>query len=365
MKFLMKEYLIIALVCGLISYILVPITIKIAYHVNAVSVPHSRHIHTKAMPLLGGLAIFLAFIFGFLIFSNPEKYSQRTIMYEIPAILIASIMILLLGTIDDIKPLKARSKFVVQLAVALVVVFYGRLSIDGVFEFLPPVVDSSFSTILTIFWIVSVINAINIVDGLNGLSAGVSAIYFSTVLALYAFGGFSTPFVLLISSIMLGATLGYLPWNFPKARVFMGDTGSMFLGLIISIVPLLGFKQVTLVSLFLPMLMMIVPVYEIFSTVLRRKLSNKSIGEADNDHIHHQLLRATKSPVKAVIIIWTISILFSIDSIILEVGNFYIGILMFIVLTVTAVITLQLSKEFNNRDSFIRKLLLKYKEKEK
>ncbi len=357
----MKDYMIIALVAGLLSYILVPITIKVAHHVNAISIPHSRHVHTKATPLLGGLAIFIAFLFSFMIFSNPGAYSQRTLMFEIPAILISSIIILLLGVIDDINPIKARTKFATQVVVALVIIYFGKLRIDGIFDFLPPFVDTSISIVLTIFWIVSVINAINLVDGLNGLSAGVSSIYFFTVLAVYFFGGSATPFALLLSALMLGATLGYLPWNFPKAKVFMGDAGSMFLGLMISIIPLLGFKQVTLVSLFLPMLMMIVPVYEIFSTVLRRKLNNQSIGEADSDHVHHQLLRATKSPVKAVMLIWFISILFSIDSIILEVGNFTVGMIIFIVLICASVALLQLSKEFNNYESTARKILKKYK----
>lgn len=359
----MKDYLVIALVCGLISYIIVPFTIKIAYHVKAVSVPHSRHVHTKPMPLLGGLAIFLAFIFGFMIFSTPEIYTQRTIMNEIPAILISGILILLLGTIDDIKPLRAFTKLAVQFAVALVIIFYGKLRIDGIFDFLPPVIDSTLSILLTLFWLISVINAINIVDGLNGLSAGVSVIYFSTVLAVYFFGGFATPFALLLASLMLGSTLGYLPWNFPKAKVFMGDTGSMFLGLMIAIIPLLGFKQVTLISLFLPMIMMIVPVYEIISTVLRRRLNNRSLGEADDDHIHHQLLRATKSPVKAVMIIWLISILFSITSIIFEVGSFALGMTMFIALSVVSIGLLQFSKEFNNYESTARKLVKRVKEK--
>lgn len=357
----MREYIIIALCTGLISYILVPITIKIAYHVNAISIPHSRHVHTKAMPLLGGIAIFLSFIFGFLLFNTPQLFSQRTLVYEIPAILIASTITLLLGVIDDIKPIKARTKFVVQLIVALIIIFYGQMRIDGIFSFLPFYIDKTISIILTIFWIVSVINAINLVDGLNGLSAGVSVIYFGTVIVLFFVGGSVTQFSLLLATLMFGSTLGYLPWNFPKARVFMGDAGSMFLGLMIAVLPLLGFKQVTLVSLFLPMLMMIVPVLEIFSTVLRRSINNVSLGEADNDHIHHQLLRATNSPVKAVLIIWVVSLLYSIDSIILEIGNDVIGLIIFVILTIIAVSFLQLSQEFNNINSTVRKLIKWFK----
>ncbi len=357
----MRDYLIIVVVCGLASYLLVPITIKIAEHIKAISIPHSRHIHTQPMPLLGGLAIFISFLFGFLIFAEPYNYSIRVVSYEIPSILIASIIILLLGIVDDIKPLRARTKFFVQVLVALVIVFFGKLKIDNTFEFLPDSIESIFGIVLTIFWIISVINAINLVDGLNGLSSGVSVIYFATVLALYFLGGIATQFALLIAATMLGATLGYLPWNFPNAKVFMGDAGSMFLGLMIAIVPLLGFKQITLVSLFLPMLMMVVPVFEIFSTIIRRTINNQSIGTADNNHIHHQLLRVTNSPTKAVIIIWTISILFSINSIILELGNTTIGIIIFIILAIFSIGLLQLSKEFNNYDSFARKLLNKRK----
>lgn len=315
----MKEYLTIIIVCTLISYTLVPITIKVAKHIKAVSIPHSRHIHTQAMPLLGGLAIFLAFLFGFMIFAQPYLYYNRTLWYEIPAILISSIILLLLGIVDDINPLRARTKFGVQILVATIVIFYGQLRIDNLFYLFPEPVEYALSVILTMLWIVAVINAINLVDGLNGLSAGVSCIYFATVLLLYLLGGTATQFSLLLAALMLGSTLGYLPWNFPKAKVFMGDAGSMFLGLIISIIPLLGFKQVTVVSLFMPMVMMVVPVLEIFTTVIRRTVNNQSIGEADTEHIHHRLLRVTNSPTKAVLIIWTVSILFSIDAIILEV----------------------------------------------
>lgn len=359
----MREYIIIVAFTGLISYVLVPVTIKIAHHVNAISIPHSRHIHTKAMPLLGGIAIFLSFLFGFMIFGTPEHFSQRTLTYEVPAILISSIITLLLGIIDDIKPIRARTKFSVQLLIAFIVVFYGKMRIDGIFDFLPLYVDMVISILLTIFWIVSVINAINLVDGLNGLSAGVSAIYFGTVIVLFFMGGSVTKFSLLIASLMLGATLGYLPWNFPKAKVFMGDAGSMFLGLMIAVLPLLGFKQVTLVSLFLPMMMMIAPVFEIFSTVLRRSLNNISLGEADDNHIHHQLLRATKSPVKAVLIIWFVSALYSIDSIILEIGNEKVGMVIFIILTIIGLTFLQLSRELNNVDSTARKIIRWVKEK--
>ncbi len=359
----MNKYIIQVIVCALVAYIFVPFTIRIAKHVRAVSIPHSRHIHTKPTPLLGGLAIFISFLVGFLLFADPSMYSLKTISYEIPAILIASIIILLLGIVDDIKPLRARIKFLVQILVALVIVLFGQLRIVNIFSFLPEAVDTVVSVILTIFWIVSVINAINLVDGLNGLSAGVSAIFFATVLTLYFLGGIATPFSLLIASTMLGSTLGYLPWNFPNARVFMGDAGSMLLGLMIAILPLLGFKQITVVSLFLPMMMLVVPVFDIFTTILRRTINNQSIGEADSDHLHHQLLRATNSPVKAVLIIWGISILFSIDAIILELGERTIGIIMFVILAGLSLGILQLSKEFNNEHSLSRKLINKYRKR--
>lgn len=359
----MNKYLIQVLVCALLSYILVPYTIRIARHIKAVSVPHSRHIHTKPMPLLGGLAIFISFLLGFMFFAEPETYSSKTVMYEIPALLIASIIILLLGIVDDIKPLRARVKFLVQLIAAATIVIFGQLRMGTIFTFLPEVASNVLSIILTIFWIVSVINAINLVDGLNGLSAGVSAIFFATVLTLYFFGGIATPFSLLIASTMLGATLGYLPWNFPTAKVFMGDAGSMLLGLMIAVLPLLGFKQITLVSLFLPMMMLVVPVFEIFSTIIRRMINNQSIGEADNDHVHHQLLRATKSPVKAVLIIWLISIFFSIDAIIIEIGEKTLGYIIFGVLVIISIAILQLSKEFNNDESYARRVLQKLKDK--
>ncbi len=343
-------YILILIVSSfLISFMLVPVTISIAHHIGALSIPKDRHIHKQTTPLLGGIAIFLSYITVLVLGTMMKPLPFKVMSEQIPTILTASIILLLIGIIDDIKPIKPRYKLLGQIIAAIFIVYIGDMGIDRIFSFLPSAIDIEFAKILSVFWIVSVVNAINIVDGLNGLSAGVSIIYFATILVVASFTSANGIFAISIASVMIGSISGYLPWNFPKAKVFMGDAGSMLLGLIIAIMPFLGFKQVTMISLFIPMTMMIIPVYEIFSTIIRRLLKNKSISEADNGHVHYFLLDRTKNPVLSVCIIWTISILFSICAIVFEYYGLKIFLIVLIFLIIIIALAIILDKKFDKK----------------
>ncbi len=330
MNFIVNGYnvFIIILTTFLTSLILTHLMIKISKNMNIMDIPNERSVHKKPTPLLGGIAIFLSFLFGFILFGN-----QNPLMISI---LIASFLILLLGIFDDIKPIKARYKFVIHILVALIVVFYGGLKLTHVDIFGLSLNFKWMSPYITILIIVGIINAVNLIDGLDGLCAGISSIYFLTIgviaLILNKFNGLD----IILSFIMLGSTLGFLVFNFPPAKIFMGDTGSTFLGLMISVIMLLGFKTVTLTSLLIPLVLLILPITDTLFAIIRRALNKKPIGQADKEHIHHQLLKHL-STRKTILVIYVVDLIFSVVSIFYAIGKkkemiiFYI-LLMFILL---------------------------------
>ena len=330
MNFIVNCYnvFIIILTTFLTSLILTHLMIKISKNMNIMDIPNERSVHKKPTPLLGGIAIFLSFLFGFILFGN-----QNPLMISI---LIASFLILLLGIFDDIKPIKARYKFVIHILVALIVVFYGGLKLTHVDIFSLSLNFKWMSPYITILIIVGIINAVNLIDGLDGLCAGISSIYFLTIgviaLILNKFNGLD----IILSFIMLGSTLGFLVFNFPPAKIFMGDTGSTFLGLMISVIMLLGFKTVTLTSLLIPLVLLILPITDTLFAIIRRALNKKPIGQADKEHIHHQLLKHL-STRKTILVIYIVDLIFSVVSIFYAIGKkkemiiFYI-LLMFILL---------------------------------
>ena len=241
--------------------VIVPFIKRIAIHVGALDLPNERKVHKGPMPRLGGLAIFLGFLFGYMIFGEPSSTMN--------SILIASFIIVLTGAIDDIRPLKASVKFASQLAAASVIAIYGKLLIQDIIVFGLYFDFGIFSYIITIFFILGCINCINLIDGLDGLAAGISAIYFATIgIISIIMGKMGLDFIL--TFIMLGSVLGFLIHNFNPASIFAGDSGSMFMGFMIAIIALLGFKSVTLTSLLIPLLIFAIPILDTVFAIIRR-----------------------------------------------------------------------------------------------
>ena len=305
----------IILVTFLASVILVPLAKIIAGFLGAMDIPNERKVHKKPMPRLGGLAIYFSFLLGYMLYGNNST--------EMLSILIGSFIIILLGVIDDIKPIdKASYKFIMQMIAASVVVFYGHIYLKEI-TFLGFVINfpTPINYIVTLFFIVAITNAINLIDGLDGLAGGISSIYFATI-AIIAFilnklGGLDVTLAL----IMLGATLGFLVYNFPPAKIFMGDSGSLFLGFIMAVISLLGFKATTLTSFIIPILILSIPIFDIIAAIIRRFLKGESIGKADKEHFHHQLLKMRFSTRSSILIIYAIDILFATVTIFFVLGD--------------------------------------------
>jgi UDP-GlcNAc:undecaprenyl-phosphate GlcNAc-1-phosphate transferase len=315
----------VILVTFLTSALLVPVVRKVAEHVGAMDIPNERKVHDHPIPRMGGLAIFGAFLLGYMLFARSSL--------QMLSILIGGFIIILTGIFDDIKPLSARYKFVVQILAAAVVVFYGNIVLSKVTLFgLTIVVPNVLSQIITILFIVGITNAINLIDGLDGLASGVSSIYFMTItivaFILNKMQGLDT----MLSLIMLGSTLGFLIHNFHPAKIFMGDTGSLFLGFTISVIALLGFKATTLTSLIVPLCILAIPIFDTALAIFRRLLKGKGIMAPDKEHFHHQLLKMKFSVPVTVLIIYGINILFSSVSIFFVLGDKKIAMGIYIVL---------------------------------
>lgn len=326
-----KSWFVILLLPIVTSFILTFIIKRAAIHVSALDMPNERKVHKVPMPRCGGLAIYAAFLVGFMFYG--QKSTQML------SILIGSFLIVLLGFFDDIKPIRAKLKFLVQIIAASIVVIYGKTYFNEItflgLNFSFPV---WFNIFLSIFFIVAVANAINLIDGLDGLAAGISSINFATIASIALVKDNLGGLDIVLSLLMLGSTLGFLGHNFPPASIFMGDSGSLFLGFMIAVISLLGFKMTTMTSLVVPLLILAVPVFDTLLAIFRRLLKGESIGKPDKEHLHHQILKMGLGTRKTVIIIYFINILFSVVSILYVVGDNRLAIGIYIVLMILLLI---------------------------
>lgn len=273
-------------VSALISFFSTPTVKKMAFVVGAVDVPKDdRRMHDHPIPRLGGLAIAIAFLLTSFLFAQMDLQMQ--------GILLGSIMILVLGVLDDCITLKAMPKFIVQIVAAITVVMHGCTIryITNPFPFIPvESFDLGFMAgPVTVFWIVLITNAVNFIDGLDGLAVGVSGISTGTMLVIALL--VSEENVAVILTCLLGACLGFIPYNFNPAKIFMGDTGSTFLGFILASLSIQGlFKMYTIISFAVPFLILGVPFFDICFAVIRRLARHQNPMTADRGHIHHRLI---------------------------------------------------------------------------
>ncbi|MGG1616034.1 MraY family glycosyltransferase [Paenibacillus sp. NRS-1782] len=302
-----------------LALLLTPLVKKFAVKVGAVDVPNARKVHTRIMPRLGGLGIFLAVLLSLLAilpFVPEGMLSSRDINF-IAAFLIGGTLITLIGALDDRFDLNAKLKFMAQIAVACMVVFAFDIRVDFVnvpFQDAYSSLESWISIPLTIFWIVGVTNAINLIDGLDGLAAGVSGIAIGTIFVMSLLMG--NYMVAMLCLVLLGSIVGFLFFNFHPAKIFMGDTGSLFLGFCLAMLSMLGFKQIAIVSFITPLIIIGVPLSDTFFAIIRRKLQKKPIFSPDKGHLHHCLRELGFSHRQTVLIIYAIAAFFGVLAVI-------------------------------------------------
>ncbi len=308
---------------------IIPFIRKTAFQIHAIDVPRDRHIHDKVMPKLGGLGIFFGFLLGYILFGENS--------IQMNSILIGSFIIILTGILDDISEIKPITKFGGQIVAACIIAFYGQILLEDIRFFNIYIHFGNLTYPITIFFILGCINCLNLIDGLDGLSGGISSIYFLTIGIISVMrGSMGLDFVL--TFIMLGSTLGFLVHNFHPASIFAGDTGSMFMGFIISVIALLGFKTTTLTSLLIPLLVLAIPILDTIFAIIRRTLKGESIAKADKFHIHHQFLNRNFSQTATVLLIYAVNLLFAFSSILLATNEQRLGYILYGILLIIIVI---------------------------
>ena len=309
------------------SIILTPLVIKLAFRIGAVDRPNYRKVHASVMPRIGGLAIFGAFLIGYAILLPKDDH--------VTGILIGALIIIVVGFLDDMLEITAKAKLAGQLAAAIVVVAWGGLQIE--FINLPFIGQFDFGYLsipITIIWIIGITNAINLIDGLDGLAAGVSTIALIAIAVMAMIMG--NMFVVATASILAASSLGFLFYNFHPAKIFMGDTGSLFLGFMISVLALLGFKNVAVVSLVIPVIILGIPISDTFFAIVRRIRMKQSITAPDKSHLHHCLLRSGFSHRQTVLIIYALAILFGVAAVLFSQATVW-GAIMLIVVMLLAI----------------------------
>lgn len=336
--------------------IITPIVIKLSIKFNIVDMPdHKRRIHQKPMPRIGGVAIVISMFIGFLIYYIITK--------DIPSIalnkaflgyLIGGIIIALMGFIDDIKNLRARHKFIFQLLAAIIVYVFGiRISGIKIPFIYADIINFGFLDFpITLLWIVGITNAVNLIDGLDGLAAGISAISATALLVIFITTSASLE-AIIIAAVLVGASLGFLPYNFNPAKTFMGDVGSNFLGYTLSILSILGFaKGYAMLAIIAPILALGVPIFDTLFAMVRRFIKGEPMLKPDGGHIHHRLIKMGLSQRQAVFVLYTITSILCVVAVVIvsaDVWKFLLLVLIIICFISIGIIGMQ--KHKNNVDN--------------
>lgn len=292
--------LFITLLCAfLVTFTTTPIARVLAFKVGAIDIPKdNRRMHKEPIPRMGGLAIFLGFAITVLVLCEPSV--------QIIGMLLGALILVVVGIFDDIYSLPALLKLFLQILSATVATLMGN-TIQGVSLFGNYISLGVWAVPLTVLWITALINAVNLIDGLDGLSCGVSAISSVSLLLSAFFLPEPSVTIILIIAALAGSCIGFLPFNFNPASIFMGDTGAMFLGYSLAIISIQGFFKVNaLMSFWIPFLVFALPICDTSFAFIRRILHGKSPFSPDRGHIHHKLIDMGFTQKQSVMILYSI-----------------------------------------------------------
>ena len=296
-----------------ISFAATPIVKSFAQKVGAIDVPRdARRVHDHPIPRMGGMAIFLGFLISVLLFVDISR--------PVRGILLGAVLIVACGAIDDIVSLNAWIKLAVQVAAAIVAVAHGVVievfRNPNIFSENEALVLGALAVPVTVIWIVGITNSVNLIDGLDGLAVGVSTIASTTmfVVALLVSEGN----VAVILAALMGACLGFMPYNLNPAKIFMGDAGSLLLGYVLSTVSVVGmFKFYAIVTFVVPILALALPLFDTLCAIIRRLLRGQSPMHPDRGHLHHRLIDMGLSQKQAVAILYSLSAILGLCAVVL------------------------------------------------
>ncbi len=342
------------------AFALTPAVKNLAFKVGAVDIPRdNRRMHKRTIPRMGGLAIFLGFLFSVLIFGELTASFKAT--------LIGAVILVVLGILDDILDIKAWIKLAVQVAAAAVAIFGGvQINIVSVFglggaDFISL---NWLSIPLTFIWIVGLTNAVNLIDGLDGLACGVSCIATLSILVISIMMG-DLP-IILITAALAGSCIGFLPYNLNPAKIFMGDTGSTFLGFMLATLSIQGlFKFYTAISFVIPFLIFGLPIFDTSFAMIRRVLSGKSPMTPDRKHLHHRLIDIGLSHKQVVAVLYYISIVLGLTAVALTSSGWVRILLLLVTVGIACFTAVKLIHEKERADKLQEERQKKAEEEEK
>lgn len=303
----MFHVLLTCIAAVLITIVLTPFVRKLAISIGAVDLPNERRVNKRVVPSLGGVAVFASFFLSiFFLLPIPNQ--------EILPIFLGASIILITGIVDDLKELSPKLKVLGILSAGLIIYYVGDIQLNMInLPFIGELHFGSFSLPVTLFWILAITNAVNLIDGLDGLASGVSMIALTTMGIIgYFFLTVDTMVVPIMIFVLVGSIAGFLPYNFNPARIFLGDTGALFLGFMISVMSLQGLKNATLITLIIPIVILGIPITDTIYAMIRRILNKQSIATADKLHIHHQLMSLGFTHKQTVVAIYCLAAIFSL-----------------------------------------------------
>ncbi len=307
----MNDYISIFLMAFVIALACTPLAIKIAPLIGAIDIPKdNRRMHSKAMPRFGGMAIYLGTMASMIAFLPMDG--------KLMGILAGGTLIFIVGIVDDLKGMPAKVKLACQILCAFILFeFSVRISFvanpfgEGYFFF-----PWWLSLIVTIIWIVGITNTINLIDGLDGLAAGIA--FIASISISYTAYLSDRPEISLATLAIAGSALGFLPFNFNPAKIFMGDGGSLFLGFMLAGISVMGpMKGATIIATVVPMFVLALPIFDTVFAILRRLVNGRPIMEADKGHLHHRLMAVGLGQKRTVLTLYGISGIMGVAAILL------------------------------------------------
>ncbi|MHC9532312.1 glycosyltransferase family 4 protein [Dellaglioa sp. BT-FLS60] len=310
---------------ALISALLTPVVRFFSLKIGAVDVPNKRRVNKVAMPTMGGLAIFIAFSFtNFFVLRNQYPIKMLVTLF------IAELVIIVTGVLDDKFELNPRQKMFGITVAALIVYFFSNMRMTTLTIPYFGIVNLGWLSLpITVIWILAITNAINLIDGLDGLATGVSIIaLFTSGLVGYFFLVNTNSYIAIMMFTLVAALIGFLPYNFFPARIYLGDTGALFIGFMISVFSLSGLKNATFISIIVPVLILGVPITDTVYAMLRRILNKKPISQADKHHLHHRLMQMGLTHRQTVLVIYGLALIFSFISLLYPISSIWGSILM-------------------------------------
>lgn len=332
----------------LISFASTPTVIALAHRIKAIDVPKDeRRVHKKPIPLIGGLAIFYGFVISVLCFAVIDR--------QLMGILIGSVIMVTVGIIDDIHDLNAKIKLLFQIIAAGIVVYFG-VDIDHIANpfanwFGPVYIKlGAWSVPLTIIWIIGVTNAVNLIDGLDGLAVGVSSIASVALLSLTLIS--QNLNAAIVIAALAGAGFGFLPYNFNPAKIFMGDTGSTFLGFVLACISVQGIiKTYALISFAIPVLILGLPIFDTLFAILRRLVTGRPIMSPDRGHLHHRLLDMGFSQKQTVAILYTLTSILCLTAVVMALKDAIRGLILVFAVLGILLVSLAVMEPNNSEDT--------------